>query len=69
MSFIAMYDSTGFCPKGCGNRIRAGDRVNYDENDQLAHELCAPRPDRFEIGPHEVICPDCRLVRPCRCVE
>lgn len=66
MTFIAQYD--GACAAECGYRIHPGDAVKYVEDD-LVHAECAPKPDPFELRPSEVVCPDCFLVRPCRCVE
>lgn len=65
-TFSARYD--GVCAAACGNRIHPGDRVRY-EDDALVHDECAPKPDRLTIQPGEVVCPDCFLVRPCRCFE
>jgi hypothetical protein len=67
--FRAQFESKGLCPAGCGYRIHPGDTVRYDENDELVHDACRPRPDPHTLGPREVVCPDCFLVRPCPCVE
>lgn len=64
----AQYESTGFCPAGCGNRIHTGDLIENVDG-VWVHAECAPRPDPLELQPGEVVCPDCFLVRPCRCVE
>jgi hypothetical protein len=64
--FRALYD--GVCAAGCDSRIHPGDLIRY-EGDELVHNECAPAHDRFTIGPDEVICPDCFLVRPCKCVD
>lgn len=66
MTFRAKFD--GVCAAECGNRIHPGDLVRY-EDDELVHDECAPKADPFALGPREVVCPDCWLVRPCECVE
>lgn len=63
--FPARYDGT--CAAHCGNRIHPGDVVRYDDDDQLRHDACTPKPSKFDIGPREIVCPDCWLVKPCRC--
>lgn len=65
--FPARWDSTGFCPAGCGSRIRAGDPVTYDADDRLVHAGCVPARDPLEIAPGEIVCGTCWLVKPCRC--
>lgn len=67
MSFPAKFESKGLCPAGCGYRIHTGDAIRKDDNGQFVHDECAPKADRFTIGAHEVVCPDCWLVKPCRC--
>jgi hypothetical protein len=64
-SFPARFD--GVCAADCGNRIHPGDRVRYDDDDRLRHDECTPKPDPLELRPNEVVCPDCWLVKPCRC--
>lgn len=57
------------CPTG---RIRIGERVTYDAEDQLVHasHVDVPTaPDPTELRPTEVVCPDCWTVKPCRCDE
>lgn len=66
--FTAQFDGKQ-CPAGCGFRIHKGDTVRYDDNDDLVHDACRPRQDPLTLGPREVVCPDCFLVRPCPCVE
>lgn len=66
-AFRAMYDGT--CAAECGNRIHPGDDVRYDEEDRLVHDVCAPKTSRFDIGPRETVCPDCWVIRPCKCVD
>lgn len=63
--FPARYD--GVCAAGCSNRIHPGDAVRYDDDDQLRHDQCTPKRDPLELGPREVVCPDCWLIKPCRC--
>lgn len=65
MAFPAKYEG-GMCPADCGQRIHEGDMVRYD-GDELVHDECAPKPNRYTIAPSEVVCPDCWLVKPCRC--
>lgn len=67
MSYRAQLEG-GQCPAGCGNRIHIGDRI-VKVDGEWVHVECAPAPDPFELKPSEVVCPDCFLVRPCRCVE
>lgn len=65
-AFKAMFDGT--CAAGCDSRIHPGDLVRYEE-DQLVHDVCAPKLSRLDIGPREVVCGVCWLVKPCRCDE
>lgn len=65
MTFRAQFD--GYCAAECGYRIHPGDEVEYDEDRKLRHVDCVPKPDPTTIGPREVVCPDCWLVKPCRC--
>lgn len=51
------------CPNDCGDRIHAGDEVEYD-GDVLVHVHCAPAPDPLTVGPRELVCPDCWMVYP-----
>lgn len=67
MSFPARYD--GYCANNCGHRIHPGDLINRDDDGTLWHERCTPKRDPLTLGPREVVCPDCFLVRPCPCVE
>lgn len=64
MTFPARYDGT--CAASCGDRIHPGDPVRYD-GDRLVHDQCAPARDPLTIGPREVVCGVCWLVKPCRC--
>lgn len=66
-TFPALWD--GRCAANCGSRIHPGDTIRYDDNDELRHDQCTPKRDPLELGPREVVCPDCFLVRPCPCVE
>lgn len=65
-SFRAKFD--GVCAADCDSRIHPGDLVRY-EDDRLVHAECAPKPSRLELGPREVVCGVCWLVKPCRCDE
>ncbi len=65
--FPARYDGT--CAAECGHRIHPGDPVRYDDDDQLRHDQCTPKRSKFDIGPREVVCPDCFCIRPCRCLD
>lgn len=67
MTFRAKFEG-GMCPADCGSRIHEGDLVTYVD-DELMHAECVPKRDPFTLGPREVVCPDCFLVRPCRCTE
>lgn len=64
MAFPARFESPGFCPGGCGNRIHIGDLVDFDQDRQLMHVECLPT-----FVPEVVQCPDCRGTKPCRCDE
>lgn len=63
-TFPARFDGT--CAAACDSRIHPGDRVRYVD-DQLVHDVCAPKPDPLELQPGEVVCGVCWLVKPCRC--
>jgi hypothetical protein len=67
VSFPAQYDSKGLCPAGCGHRLHAGDLIRKNDHGEYVHDECAPKPSKFDIGPREVICGSCWLVKPCRC--
>lgn len=67
MSFKAMYDGT--CAANCSQRIHPGDEVTRDDDGLYWHVDCWNAPTPYELGPREVVCPDCFLVRPCRCIE
>lgn len=67
LAFRAMFDGT--CAAGCENRIHPGDLVRYDDDDHLVHNECAPKPSKFDLTPHDVVCPDCFCIRPCRCLD
>lgn len=70
-TFRAMYNDT--CAADCGERIHPGDEVMYrgeGADRELVHVECATedgRPSPFDIGPKEVVCGVCWLIRPCRC--
>ncbi len=65
--FPARYDGT--CAAECGNRIHPGDAVRYDDDDQLRHDACTPKPSKFDMRLTDVVCPDCFCIRPCRCLD
>ena len=65
MSFTARYD--GVCASDCDSRIHLGDEVRYNADRQLVHDACTPAPDPLTIGPREIVCGVCWLVKPCRC--
>lgn len=65
MSFRARFEG-GFCPAGCGLRIHEGDDIEKVDGEYV-HADCAPKHDPLELAPSEVVCPDCWLVKPCRC--
>lgn len=67
MSFHAKYEG-GMCPADCGSRIHEGDLIEKVD-DQYVHVECAPKRDPLELGPREVVCGTCWLVKPCRCDE
>lgn len=67
--FRALYESKGLCPAGCGYRLRPGEFVRFDDNDELVHDACVPAVSKYELGPREIVCPDCRLIRPCPCLD
>lgn len=66
-AFVAQYDGT--CSASCGSRIHPGDMIRRDGDSTFQHDECAPKPSKFDIGVHEVVCPDCWLLKPCRCDE
>lgn len=61
MAFPAKFP--GRCAAECGEPIREGDLVRYDE-DQIVHEECIVKEER----PKE-ICPRCWTEIPCFCEE
>ena len=65
--FPARYD--GICAAECGYRVHPGDMVRYGDEGQLRHDECTPQPSKYDLGPREVVCPDCYLIRPCPCIE
>ena len=67
MSIRAQFDGKQ-CPADCGNRIHEGDLIENVDGEWV-HVECAPKADPFTLGPREVVCPDCWLVKPCRCDE
>ncbi|MEW1990759.1 hypothetical protein [Microbacterium sp. NPDC078849] len=65
MSFPAQYNGT--CAADCGYRIHEGDEIERDEDGRFRHVGCVPKPDPTTLGPKEVVCGICWLVKPCRC--
>lgn len=69
MTLTARFEG-GMCPAGCGSRIHIGDAIRKDEDlDAFVHDECAPKPDPYTLGPNEIVCGSCWLVKPCRCDE
>lgn len=67
MSIKAQYNGT--CAEECGFRIHEGDEIEKGEDGEWRHVGCAPKRSKFDIGPREVVCPDCFCIRPCRCLD
>ncbi|MFF7293174.1 hypothetical protein ACFY9N_11650 [Microbacterium sp. NPDC008134] len=65
MSFKAQYNGT--CAAACGHRIHEGDEIEKDDDGQYRHVDCVSEPDPTTLAPKEIVCPDCWLVKPCRC--
>lgn len=65
MMLRAKFESTTFCPAGCGNRIHRGDPIRYDQaRGAFVHDECAPAEER---PPATVRCTICGREKPCRC--
>lgn len=60
-TFEARY--AGKCG-GCGERIKEGDLVGYDDSDVLVHADCA---DAAPVERPAVVCHQCWLTKPCDC--
>lgn len=65
MSFKAQFNGT--CAAACGERIHENDEIEKDDDGKYRHVKCLPKLSKFDFGPKEVVCPDCWLVKPCRC--
>lgn len=65
--FTAQYD--GVCSASCGQRIHPGDLISRDGDSAFRHVDCVEKVSKYDIGPREVVCPDCWLIKPCRCDE
>ncbi len=65
-AFPARYD--GRCAADCEDRVHPGDMIRKTD-DGIVHDQCAPPRDPTELGPREVVCGTCWLVKPCKCDE
>lgn len=65
MSFRAQFN--GKCAAQCGERIHEGDEIEKDDAGAYRHVKCLPKPSKLDLGPKEVVCGTCWLVKPCRC--
>jgi hypothetical protein len=41
--------------------------IRKNEHGEYVHDECAPKASKFDLGPREVVCGSCWLVKPCRC--
>lgn len=63
MAFTAQY--AGTCQE-CGDQFKVGALIERDEPFGYRHSVCPDDP-RVDLGPRDVVCDSCFIVKPCGC--